>query len=272
MIGGTEMPKGKDNANLARPPLPALLRFYDDLLAGNVDSLLNLFNGEPDLNTPLRGEVKGYAAFERFVTEEQAWLSERKARPEFVNAIISDERIVLELIVYLTLEGEEIDLPIAIAADRKGAGVSAIRVYHSTWPLTGEHIVRPTILDPPERKPEEPAVIEAYMTGIGKPDKELVLSLFTQDGYVRQPSGARYKHTGPEGLHQFYDPALDAGGIVLHHVTATFDGHSIGIEFICDEWANVKLPPQAGLAVYELAGTDKIQAARIYDDVNPPFE
>lgn len=266
------MSKGFDNVDLSQLPLPALIRFYDNLLAGDRTSLLNLFSGEPHLNTPLRGKIRGIAEFQRYVAKEQTWLSERNARPEFFNAIVSDERIVVELIVYLTHEGEEIDLPIAMAADRKGEGISAIRVYHSTWPLTGEHLVRPPILQPPETQPEEPAVIEAYMTGIAKPDKELVLSLFTEDGYVRQPSGARYKHTGPKGLREFYDQALDAGGIILHHVTATFDGHSIGVEFICDEWANVELPPQAGLAVYELAGSDKIQAARIYDDVTPPFE
>ena len=44
------------------------------------------------------------------------------------------------------------------------------------------------------------------------------------------------------------------------------------MEFIADAWAKVKLPPQAGLAVYELAGPHKLRAARIYDDVTPPFE
>ena len=73
-------------------------------------------------------------------------------------------------------------------------------------------------------------------------------------------------------MQHFFGPALDAGGVVLHHCTATFDGHSFAVEYIFDEWANVKLPPQAGLAVYELAAPDRLQAARIYDDVLPPFE
>jgi hypothetical protein len=41
---------------------------------------------------------------------------------------------------------------------------------------------------------------------------------------------------------------------------------------ICDEWAQVPLPPQSGLAVYDLAGPDRLRAARIYDDVEPPFQ
>jgi hypothetical protein len=91
-------------------------------------------------------------------------------------------------------------------------------------------------------------------------------------GYAREPSGSRFKYVGTDGLERFYGPALSAGGIVLHHSTATFDGHACGVEYVCDEWAKVKLPPQAGLAIYELAGPDRIQAMRIYDDVAPPFE
>ena len=259
-------------ADLVQVPVSELECFYDTILEGDSDSLLELFAGEPYLNTPLQGEIKGSAPLRQFVSRQQAWLKEREAHSELINAIISDQRMVIEFTLYITHEGRTIDLPVALAADRDGEGLSEIRVYHSTWPLSGEHIVRAPIVQPPAEKLEEPAVVKAYMAGIQKPDKELVLSLFVEDGYVREPSGARFRHQGPEGLRQFYDPALDAGGVVLHHCTATFDGHTFAVEYICDEWANVKLPPQAGLAVYELAGPYKLQAARIYDDVLPPFE
>lgn len=49
-------------------------------------------------------------------------------------------------------------------------------------------------------------------------------------------------------------------------------GHACAVEFIADGEVRFKLPPQAGLAAHELAGPDKLQAARIYDDVTPPFE
>jgi hypothetical protein len=112
------------------------------------------------------------------------------------------------------------------------------------------------------------------MHSIGEPpDKEAVLALFTDDGYAREPSGQRFKHTGRDGLEGFYGPALQNGGIVLTHCTATWDGTTCAIEFIAREWAHVKLPPQAGMAVYETAeGGTKLRAARIYDDVMPPYE
>jgi hypothetical protein len=258
--------------DLAQPPVPALVGYYDTLLAGDSDSLQRLLTGEPHINTPLHGEIKGPAALSQFVPEQQAWLKQREAHSELINAIVSDQRIVIELVLYMKQQARVIDLPVALAADRDGERLSEIHVYHSTWPLSGDHIVRAPIVRPAAEKLEEPAVVKAYMAAIQKPDRELVLSLFVKDCYVRKPSGSRYKHARAEGLRNFYGAALNAGGVVLHHCTAAFDGHAFAVEYICDEWANVELPPHAGLAVYELAGPDKLQAARIYNDVLPPFE
>jgi hypothetical protein len=260
-----------DKPELEKGPIPALVRFYEAILGGDTGALIRMFQGEPQINTPLHGDVKGEPSFHRFLIEQRDWLLTRQADPHFIDIVIGERRLVLEYSLDLTQGSDTFDLPVAIVADREGAGVSALRVYHSTWPLTGEHHVRPPILPLPEEKLPQPAVIEAYMDGLRRGDKDKVMSLFTEDGYVRQPSGERFKHVGRENLRAFYDPALDDGGIGLHHCTATFDGHTFAVEFICDEWANVKLPPQAGLAVYELAGRDKMKAARIYDDVNPPM-
>lgn len=260
-----------DRVDLTAPSIPVLLRFYDLLLAGEAKTLLTLFTAEPQIDTPLEGAIMGRSAFEGYVSGQQAWLSARQARSQLVNILITPERFILEFVLDLVQDSEAFDLPIAMAADRAGERVAAIRIYHSTWPLTGGHIVRAPLLSPPVEELPEPAVIKAYMAGIREPDKRLVLSLFAPEAYVREPAGSRYTHVGPDGLRHFYDPALDAGGIVLHHCTAIFDGHSFGVEFICDEWAHVKLPPQAGLAVYQVTKDGKIQAARIYDDVSPPF-
>ena len=47
----------------------AIKDFYVSLLAGDVDALTDIYAGEPLVNTPLQGEVKGAAAFTRFVEE-----------------------------------------------------------------------------------------------------------------------------------------------------------------------------------------------------------
>ena len=162
----TQNPLDKSGTqDLAKPPVPSLVCFYDILLEGDSDSLHKLFTAEPRLNTPLHGEIRGSAALRQFVGEQQAWLTRRDAHSELTNAIVSDQRIVLELVLYLRQPTKVIDLPVALAAERDGEGLSEVRVYHSTWPLSGEHIVRAPIVQPPAEKLEEPAVVEAYMAG-----------------------------------------------------------------------------------------------------------
>ena len=117
-----------------------------------------------------------------------------------------------------------------------------------------------------------PETIKTYMSGIRKPDKDKVLSLFAEDGYVREPSGADYKHTGPEELDQFYSVALATGGIPLAHCSATFDGTCCAIEYNCDSWGRSTIPPQAGCAVYEMNKDKQLVGVRIYDDITSPSE
>jgi len=136
-----------------------------------------MFAGEPRMNTRMQGEIKGTSAFERFVQEQKAWLNERNAKPELIATTITGERMVTEIVLYLQQEGQTIDLPVSIVADLAEGGASSVRVYHSTWPLTGQHKVRPPLLSPVEDL-KEPEIIEEYMAGIGKPDTEAVLALF----------------------------------------------------------------------------------------------
>jgi len=249
---------------------------YDTIQAGLPDPLLAHFNGEPDLNAPRYGEVYGDKAFSAYFGAESTWLHEHQAQPaQVINTIVTPDRIVAETVVDMVNDaGEPIDLPIAIIADVSSGGIDALRVYHSTWPLTGKHALRSPIIQPPAVPPDEPPVVEAYMTALSDPpDPDAILDLFTEDGYFREPSGQRYKHVGPEGLSKFYREALADGGISLTHCTATWDGESCAVEFIADAWGPVKMPPQAGMAVYQTTqDASRLRAARVYDDVTPPYE
>jgi hypothetical protein len=131
--------------------------------------------------------------------------------------------------------------------------------------------MRPPILSS-ARNLEEPDIIRRYTAGLRAGETEAVLALFEEDGYVREPSGAQYLHSGRRGQREFYGAALAAGGILLEHCTATFDGTRCAIEYICDGWGRELIPPQAGVAVYELGASGRLRAARIYDDISPPGE
>lgn len=113
-------------------------RFYDYLLDGDADTLAGFFPYEPDIDMPLDGKIKGAAALEKFVPQQQIWLTTTQARPEICALMVSDERLVAELVLHITPDEVEIDLPVALIAELIPGGVSAIRIYHRTCPLVGE--------------------------------------------------------------------------------------------------------------------------------------
>lgn len=186
-----------------------------------------------------------------------------------IAAVTSGEkRTVIEFILYLKNKGKTIDLPVAVVADCNEGGASEIRVYYSTWPVSGKQSVRPPVLMPTIRS-DEPEFVRKYMDGLGRPDIEKVLELFEADGYVQEALGEQYKYSGPESRKNYYKKALDSGGISLKHCTETFDGTRFVVEYVCDGYGKKVLPSQAGVAIFEQGMSGRLHAVRIYDDLSP---
>jgi len=165
-----------------------------------------------------------------------------------------------------------VELPVAIVSDRNpDRTLKAIRVYHSMWPLTGEHAVRPPLLpaDPALQLPG--GVVSDYQRALAEGDLAGIVATFEPDGYAREPSGGAYLHHGSEALREVYAHLFaNGGGILLEHCTLTDDGVRCAIEYNCVRWGEDEVPPQAGVAVYERGSSGFLAAARIYDDVAPP--
>ena len=253
------------------PAAQAVRGFYSSLIAGDSTGLMFMFGGPPKIDTPMDGNVEGSASLQRFVTDQKSWLTAREAEVEDVALTESAKRVVAEIILKLKQEDKLIELPVALVGDVAGGMVIWLRIYHSTWPLTGSHKVRGPLMKRATRL-GEPKIIKTYMSALRKPDKEKVLSVFADEAYVREPSGAEFRHSGPEALDKFYSVALATGGIPLAHCSATVGDSCCAIEYNCDSWGSATLPPQAGCAVYEMNGEEKISGVRIYDDITPPSE
>jgi hypothetical protein len=181
-------------------------------------------------------------------------------------------RTVEEVVLNLPADDSgRVELPVAIVTDRNpDRTVKVIRVYHSTWPLTGEHRVRPPLLpaDPNLHAEGTPGV---YQRALAEGDLAGIVTTFEPEGYAREPSGAAYLHRGTEALYELYGHLFaNSGGILLEHCTLTDDGVRCAIEYNCVRWGDTEIPPHAGVAVYERSGSGLLAAARIYDDVEPP--
>jgi hypothetical protein len=243
--------------------------FLDRLVAGDREALVASFADEPSVDDPMAGRVRGVPAFQRYVDARQGWLSVRAAQVESLRTTRDDHHTVFEALLHLRLPTDTtVDLPIAVvsdlAADRR---ISAIRLYHSHWPLTGGHEVRAPLLsaDTTLRLRD---VVADYQDALANGDVEAIVNTFEPDGYFREPSGGIWVHRGRIQLRDFMRGLLGGGGIGLEHCTVTDDGVAAAIEFNAIRFAGRPLLPQAGLAVYERGKTGKLHAARIYDDVN----
>jgi hypothetical protein len=125
--------------------------YYEGILADEPDALVRSFAArQPVLDDPRVGRVEGTRELPAFVTGAAEWLRERDAVVENVAIIRTPARTVEEVVLnLLSDEGGRVELPVAIVTDRDpDRTLKLIRVYHSTWPLTGEHRVRPRSCPP----------------------------------------------------------------------------------------------------------------------------
>jgi hypothetical protein len=122
--------------------------YYEGIMAGQPAALVRSFAGEPVLDDPRVGYVEGGRQLRAFAIGTAGWLRERDAVAENVALTSTPTRTVEEVVLHLLADsGERVELPVAIVSDRNpDRTLKAIRVYHSMWPLTGEHRVRSPLL------------------------------------------------------------------------------------------------------------------------------
>ena len=250
-----------------------MVPFFRGLMTGETDALIGSFAGEPELHHPVQGRIKGARAFTEYVTKTNAWLKARNASIEDVDHTIRTRpRGVGEVTLHLDGEAGPVDLPVAIVADRQpDARIEEIRIYYSTWPLTGRHAKRPPVLQP-DPGLGQPDIVGEYHRALAAGDVDTIVAAFEPDGYAREPAGAQYIHRGPDGLRAFYEWLFsNDGGISLERCTVTDDTHECALEYNVVGWGKSELWPEAGVAVYVRGESGKLAAARIYDDASPPL-
>jgi hypothetical protein len=242
------------------------------LLAGEFDALVGSFAGEPELHHPIRGRIRGARAFEKYVIETKAWLSQRNVSVEDVEHVVAERHGFVEVVLHVDGETGRVGLPVAVVSDRQSGGrIVELRMYFSSWPLTGRHVNRPPLLQPdPQLRGSD--VVAEYQRALSAGDSDAIVAAFEPDGYAREPAGGQYIHRGVDGLRAFYELLFsNDGGIPLEHCTLIDDERACALEYNVVRWGKAELPPQAGIAVHVRGQSGKLAAARTYDDVNPPL-
>ena len=248
----------------------AAVPFFDGLMSGEVDALIGSYAGEPELHHPGRGRIKGAAAFASFAADTKARLLDANACVEDVNFIVTPRGGVEEVVVHVDDDDGRIALPLALSADRdEDLRIIELRLYFSSWPLTGGHAIRPPLLqaDPEAAAPD---IVGDYLRSLAVGDADAVVAAFEPDGSMREPAGD--VHRGTDALRALYTRFFsNGGGIPLEHCALWDDGRSCALEYNVVAWGRTELAPQAGIAVYARGDSGKLASARVYDDVDAPL-
>ena len=241
--------------------------YFDGLLAGDPDALVESFSGEPLLFDPVRGRVKGVRAFRAFAAQMSEWLVRRNVSVEDVDHVVLEGRGFEEVVLHLDGETGPVALPWALVADRRPDGrIEELRIYHSSRPLTGRPTSRPPLQQPDDAL-RRPDVIAEHQRALAAGDVDAIVATFEPDGYVREPAGVDDVHRGRDALRAFYDRMLSHGGIAQEHCSVVGDERACALEYNVVRWGSEPLLPQAGLTVYVRGQGGRIAALRVYDDV-----
>jgi len=241
-----------------------VVSIYPRLIDGDV-GVLAAFSEKATIDSPLSGHQQP----PEFVAETRAWLSAHAARIEGGTTVLTPERVVHEFVLCAMVDGAEKELPVMLVADIDADEyVRDLRIYHTTWPLTGTHRVRSPLMQYSlAARPAEP--VGAYHDALAAGDASAADATFEADGVVREPSGSKYAHSGSDRS-AWYSSILSDGPLPLKLGSITDDGVTLVYEYEVERWGSTKLAPQAGAAAYERGASGKIASARIYDDVEPP--
>ncbi|HEY3060355.1 MAG TPA: nuclear transport factor 2 family protein [Chloroflexota bacterium] len=246
-------------------------QYLSALNKGDTHALEAVWPGEVVIYDARAGEIRGHKQLRQFVSKNQTWLTERLARIETVAATCVGGRAVVELLAHLVDDGREVAWPVAVVAESPNDSSVVFRTYCSQWPVDGRRHLRPPVLKPGPAHPGD--VVGRYQAALDAGDAEAIVNTFAPDGYYREPIGPHSAHRGTPELRSFFTKCFgEGGGIGLQHCTVTDDGVRCALEYNCVRWGSHDLPPQAGLGVYERGPDGLLAAARVYDDVEAPFE
>jgi hypothetical protein len=241
----------------------SVVTLYPRLIDGDI-GVLSAFGDRATVDSPLGGHQQP----PEFVAEARAWLEAHSATVEDVSTTVTPARIVHEFDLCVTVDDSRRELPVMLVADIADGCIRDLRIYHSTWPLSGRHQVRPPLMHYAlAERPAEP--VGTYHEALGSADAALADSVFEPGGSVREPAGGEYVHTG-ESRAAWYRMVLSDGTLPLKLGTITDDGETVVYEYEVERWGSTPLTPQAGAAAYQRGPSGKLVWARIYDDVEPP--
>jgi len=243
--------------------------YLDGFLTDEPEALVGSFSGEPLVHDPIRGRIRGVAAFKAYFAHMHEWLDEHHVAVEDISRVGLGHSDFGEVVLHFDGRAGRVALPFAtVTARAPDGGIDEVRIYHGTLSLTGRRTVRPPLLQPdPELR--EPDIVAEYGRALSAGDVDALVGAFGPDGHFRDATGTTWPRSG-DGLRRHYTDLLASGCIVQANCAIGREEEVCALEYNVVRWGGADLPPQAGMAVLVHGSDGHLEAVRVYHDLEPP--
>ncbi len=242
------------------------------LVSAQAEQLAVRLGDRATVDDPIFGRTNGMPALARYLEEVSGWLAKRAGAFDRVAFVTGSDRDVTEGTLALTVDGQQVKVPVAIVAERRPEREVALRLYYSTKPINGIHAVRSPLL-PQNDEVAVPPPVAAHLEALARGDAAAVVASFEVSGTLRDSTGQTYANeAGGGALRAYYDRQLAGGGgapggIQVLKGARADDGRTCALEYTVVRVHGKNVAPQAGLAVYERGESGLLRAVRVYGDV-----
>lgn len=227
-----------------------------------IDQLLNTskeLSGaitKAQVDSPLFGS-QNFADFRQSLL---GWIQGRKIRFELDYTIDGAEA---QLWAYRVHSESEHIFPLVLIQD--SLTEPRIRIYHSTWVLTGGHVYRRPLLSEPFGDTTVPVQLRRYFDSLRSNGIKDMVDCFAPSGYVQEPAGESFRYVGHNALLDAF-ARMTGGGVATEDVRVIHDENTWALEHNCWSSADPSVPKQAGIAIYRYNDQNELLFAQIVDD------
>lgn len=245
------------------------MNFIENILAERYDAVLSKLTDDAVLDIQSVGKAEGKDKGLQLLMAQRAYLKGEVKEVKVFHTFEDEHHLVIE---YDILLNNTFDLPLVAILAKSGDAYSAVRTYHSVYPITEGHEFRASLFTQ-EIELSEPAEVVTYFESIAKGSTEETMQTlsFADDVYFREPAGWRWNHKTEQGLKEHFDHFFGDGGVPLkfHNYVFDADKGTFAGEYTCDVWGSATFKPQAGVSIYDInKATGKITGIRVYDNVD----
>lgn len=243
--------------------------YISALLEDAADALAKRLGDRATLYHPLFGQATGMAAIEKSLRRTSEWLSEHSATQTRGRVIVGVDRDIAESVLSLRHDEQNVELLVAIVAERYRAREISVRIHHATRPFGRWQAARPA-RRPAEREHVVATDVAEHLAALRLGDVDAVVRTFETDGVTYD--GAGRAHDRASGaLKQHYTRILQnehgANDWVPIVLGVADDGRGCSIEYETTKLRGEEVAPKEGVMVFERGDSGLIRSIRIYDEV-----